>query len=81
MIQIQPIQFTTEGNIATQLDVEIISNDSISLALFGWTLYDSTGIYVDNGTIYCGGVDYSNWNGDDNYPYEFIMNTLGLSIS
>ena len=81
MKQIEPIQYTTEGNEATQLLVTSINDDLLTFCNFDWKLFDTAGSLVDNGLLLCTGTDYSNWNGDNIYPYIFVANNLAKSIT
>ena len=80
MKQIQPIQFTNEGNMATQLNVILINDNLIDSCNFNWQLFDVNGTLVDTGILLCNSIDYTNWNGDNNYPYTFVYTQLGLVL-
>jgi hypothetical protein len=81
MITIQPIQFTDNSNKATQLQVTSVNDDLSTSCIFNWVLYDTAGACVDNGTVSCTGVDYTNWSGDNMYPYQFVAGKLNLVIN
>lgn len=80
MKQIQPIQQTNQGNEATQIIVTILNDNGIDFCYFQWYLYDINGLYVNNGMIFCGYEDYTNWNHDDIYPYTFVANILSITL-
>ena len=76
MQQIQPIAYTSQGNLATQLSVTSISDNLTTSCLFNWQLFDSNGMFVDMGTITCSGTDYANWSGNNMFPYQFVAANL-----
>ena len=80
MKQIQPMQLTSEPLIATQLLIQSVNDDLATSCRFEWKLFTEDGTYVNNGTIDCVGEDYTNWQGDNNYPYVFVANFLNLTI-
>ena len=81
MTQITPVQYTTNGNMATQLMVTSVSDNLIDTCNFDWKLFDNNGALVDNGLLLCTGTDYSVWQGDNTYPYTFTAGRLGLTIT
>jgi len=80
MRQIEPIQNTTDGNLATQLLVTIVTDDLLSFCSFDWKLFDDNGTLVNNGLLSCFGEDYSNWNGNNDYPYSFVATAKNLTL-
>ena len=81
MKQIESIQYTTDGNEATQLLVTSVNDDLINSCSFDWKLFDATGSLVNNGLLLCTGTDYTNWNGDNVYPYIFVANNLDKPLT
>jgi len=80
MKNIEPIQYTNEPVLATQLLVVSVNDDLTSQCSFDWKLFDVNDTLVDNGILVCTGTDYSNWSGDNNYPYLFVVSQLNLTI-
>ena len=72
MKQIKPIQDTTEGNEATQLLVVSVNDDLLTFCNFDWKLFDTAGSLVDNGLLLCTGADYTNWSGNNEFPYKYV---------
>jgi hypothetical protein len=79
--QIKPIQYTEEGNLATQLQVTLVYDDLNTSCSFDWKLFDDNGTLVNNGIINCFGNDYLSWSGDNNFPYTFVSNNLSKPIT
>jgi hypothetical protein len=79
MQQIEPIQWNPE-QIATQLQVWNINDNLETNCSFGWQLLTAQGAYVDTGTISCAGVEYLQWDGNRQFPYDFVANFLGLIL-
>lgn len=73
MRNITPIQFTNEPILATKLDVTVshVTDALTSFANFSWSLHSDDGELVNNGVTVCDGDNYTSWDGNENYPYEF----------
>lgn len=80
MKNITPIQFTSEEVMSEVLKVTIIEDDLSTYAKFSWWLFTAEMAYVDTGIVRCEDVDYTNWSGDNNYPYTFVANVLNLTL-
>ena len=88
MRQIEPIQYTTDGNKATQLEANISYDNLIDSCYLVWVLYDENSIPVNNGMLFCGDyidgitgdvvTDYTDVKSD---LYNFAANNLSLSIA
>lgn len=80
MKQIEPNKNTNEDIMATQLKVTIIEDDLEIQAFFNWYLFTDTGEVVNNGITMCNNEDYTNWDGNSDFPYNFVASLLGLTI-
>jgi hypothetical protein len=80
MEQIQPIKWNPDKPEATQIQVWNSSDDLESQCTFGWQLLTDTGATVDTGSIFCTGVDYLQWDGNRQWPYNYVCNFLGLTL-
>lgn len=80
MQNIIPIKWNPDKPEATQLNVWNTDDNLNSQCLFGWQLLDDSGALVDNGTAPCTGVDYIQWDGNRQFPYDYIANTLGVTL-
>jgi len=88
MKQIEPIQQTTDGNEATQLEVNIIQDNLIDSCYLVWSLYDINNQLVNNGSIYCGNYTYTidnitstDYTDVKNDPYNFVANNLTKQLT
>lgn len=66
--------------MAEVLKVVIIEDNLSSFARFGWWLFTAEMNFVDSGICLCDGEDYTSWDGNNQYPYIFVANQLGLEI-
>lgn len=80
MVQIVPFQATTEGPLATQLQVSATDDDLYASANFRWVLFDEIGQAVNNGLVPCVEEDYTTWDGSNTYPYTFVAKVIGVEI-
>jgi len=88
MRQIEPIQYTTDGNEATQLEVNIVQDNLIDSCYLEWKLYDINNQLVNNGMIFCGNYTYNIDNSTStdytdvkNDPYNFAANNLSKPLT
>jgi len=80
MKQIEPIQYTTDGPVCTHIKVWSRNDDLNERADFEWILFNSIGQIVTKGMIPCEGNNYTVWAGDNNFPYTYVADILGLEI-
>lgn len=84
MRNIIPTQQTTDGLFATQLIVTVKEENLESEATFRWQLLSELGEFVNMGEIPCATTNYLYWkserSGDNEFPYEFVANTINLEI-
>ena len=80
---IEPVEIRWGNNVVntiTSLEVVIIQDDlSNSCSLF-YKVSDQNNTPISTGNMVIGGQDYQDWNGNNNYPYQFVANTLGLTL-
>lgn len=80
-VQILPVKWKMNAPPAAHLFVKIIFDDLATNAKLLWQLIaDDKRTIVDQGTITVAGTDYSNWTGDNSFPFEFTAQQLGISI-
>ena len=65
---------------ATRLYVSLQYDNLSSLAQFGYCLTDDNTQILLSDTIGITGDDYINWGGDNNFPFTFVANNIGLTI-
>jgi hypothetical protein len=80
MQQIQPILWNPTTPEATELSVWNNDDNLIDQCLFGWQLLTDTGALVDRGTAPCTSTDYTDWNGNRQYPYDYVAKALGVVL-
>lgn len=80
LVPIEEILETNEHIPVTQLCIRILSDDLNTHAVFYWSLHTSTGTKINEGTIDCTGDDYATWDGNNNFPYEYVCSIKGLSL-
>ena len=80
MEQIEPIKWNPEKPEATQLNVWNTDDNLSTQCLFGWQLLTAEGALVDNGTAPCTGNDYAAWDGNRQFPYNYISKALGVTL-
>jgi hypothetical protein len=57
------------------------TNDNLdSQCTFGWQLLTASGAYVDTGSVFCAGQDYTQWDGNRNYPYTYVAGIIGVTL-
>ena len=67
-------------SMAKYLNVSITSDNLQDKASFHWVLFADNAIPLQMGDVVCEGQDYSNWDGDNYYPFQFVADKLGLAI-
>jgi hypothetical protein len=86
MKQISPIQIWKNGQLLTAsvLDAIIINDNLSSSCTFYWMLKedldDEVGQTLADGNITMSGEDYDNWDGSNDYAFEFIAGQINVSI-
>lgn len=71
------VSFKAKWNDTTNVDhlgVRIISDDLKSVATLYWALMDSTGVVYYDSNDFIKGIDYTNWSGDNKFPFNYIAN-------
>jgi hypothetical protein len=69
-----------DTTMASFLNVSINFDDLKSNAIFHWVLFDNNYVPLQMGDVSCVGKDYTNWNGNNNYPFSYVADKLGLAI-
>jgi hypothetical protein len=80
-VQTSPIQSFKpifNGTDVVRLGVRIKWDNLTDTCLFGWFLYDEDKNILLSGDQQCTRSDYQEWNGDNNFPFSFVGNKLGL---
>ena len=91
MKDIQPIQIWKNGVIKTAsvLNATIINDNLSSSCTFYWQLkeVDSVvdeqtiaGEVLADGNVTMSGDDYDNWDGSNDYAFEYIANQINVTI-
>lgn len=94
MRRIEPVVYRkgSSSKTATLLDARIINDDLQSSCTFYWNVRDEIeapsgslepmmpGISLDEGNLTLGGSDYENWDGSNDYAYNFIATSLNLVL-
>lgn len=80
MKEITPIQYTTDGPICTYIKVWSRNDDLTERCDFEWILFNSIGQVVTNGMIPCEEENYTTWTGDNNYPFTYVANIIGVEL-
>ena len=66
---------------ATHLLVNLNQDDLYSCAMFSYSLLDDNEKYLYNGIINVEGEDYTTWDGNNEYPYEYVAEKLELTFT
>lgn len=77
---ITPITIIYNKPEATKLYVSITSDNLTNQATFMATLYAGNGANLLNQQVDCGGEEYLGWNGDNDFPFSFCAENLGVEI-
>jgi hypothetical protein len=80
MRQIKPVQFTNEQILAEYLKVVIIEDDLTSFARFAFILFTSEMVTVDSGIVRCEGTDYTDWDGNNEFPYIYVASQINIEL-
>lgn len=91
MRQIEPIEIllNEEVKIASILDAQIISDDLDSSCLFYWILKEAdiivedqvgSGLILSDGHITISGQDYINWDGSNDFAFNYIATELNVVL-
>jgi len=91
MKDIQPIQIWKNGviKIASVLNATIINDNLSSSCTFYWQLKESdsvvdeqtiAGEVLADGNVTMSGDDYENWDGSNDYAFEYIANQINVTI-
>lgn len=79
-IQITPIKVNFITNvIATRVYVSSVFDDLYSHAVFAVRFADDAGFELYAVQTTMSGDSYSSWNGDNVTPFNYVVNTLGLT--
>jgi len=91
MREIQQIQIWKNGEVKTAsiLDAQIISDNLQSNCTFYWMLKEAdivieeqtiSGAVLADGNVNLSGEDYDNWDGDNNYAFEYIAQQINVVL-
>ena len=84
MKNIQPIQIWKNGQSLTAsiLDAIIINDNLSSSCTFYWMLKEEgeEGQVLADGNTTMTGEDYDNWDGSNDYAFEYIAEQINVSI-
>ena len=91
MKDIQPIQIWKNGVIKTAsvLNATIINDNLSSSCTFYWQLKEADGVVDEqttagevlaDGNVTMSGDDYENWDGSNDYAFEYIANQINVTI-
>ena len=91
MKDIQPIQIWKNGviKIASVLNATIINDNLSSSCTFYWQLKEAdsvvdlqtiAGEVLADGNVTMSGDDYDNWDGSNDYAFEYIANQINVTI-
>ena len=91
MKDIQPIQIWKNGVIQTAsvLNATIINDNLSSSCTFYWQLKEAdsvvdeqtiAGEVLADGNVTMSGDDYENWDGSNDYAFEYIANQINVTI-
>jgi hypothetical protein len=76
---ITPFKAQFDKPEVNKMIVSITGDNLTNQASFSYTLL-ADDISVINGYTYCGGEDYSDWNGNNDFPFNFVADTIGVEI-
>jgi hypothetical protein len=77
MYSIQPYDFITTQQVCS-FKIDRIELTLFKQAILTIMLLNQSGGPVDIKVLQMNGNDYEQWNNDDNYVVEFVMNKLGF---
>ena len=77
MYSIQPYDFVTTQQVCS-FKIDRIELTLFKQAILTIMLLNQSGGLVDIKVLQMNGRDYEQWNNDDNYVVEFVMNKLGF---
>ena len=84
MKNIQPIQIWKNGQSLTAsiLDAIIINDNLSSSCTFYWMLKEDgeEGQVLADGNTTMSGEDYDNWDGNNDYAFEYIAEQINVTI-
>lgn len=75
---IQPIEIIGKGT-ATKIQFRGVDNFT-DVCDLQWEFLDSENLPLINGNEPIASTDYENWNGNNQYPLEFLQTKLGFQI-
>lgn len=65
---------------ASYLQVKIADDNLKDYARLSWALINATGIVYLTGDEYINGTDYTDWGGDNNFPFTFCAAKLNVTL-
>ena len=72
-----------DPNTSNVLVVGLTNDNLLDFCNLSWSIgYLTNGglVVTDSGSLQISGGDYSNWSGDNEYPFEFVCEQIGLQI-
>ena len=81
MKEIQPLQIWKNGEVRTAsiLDAKIINDNLQSDCTFYWMLKEDDSVLAD-GNVILSGDDYKNWDGNNNYVFQYISQQINVIL-
>lgn len=89
-VNITPLAYKLNSPQPNTLGVKLISDNLKDTASLYWEVASSVAAsgsthasytVVDKGNVTVGGTDYSSWSGDNNFPFTFVAQKLGLTLA
>jgi len=81
MKQIVSILWKRNCANAAQLGAYISFDDLVSTANINWWLADANGNQIDTGFVAVTGSAYQTWSGDNQFPFDYLANALGVTLA
>lgn len=76
---VTPINWTRGKPLATAVTIAIIFDDLHTGATFQATIWAGDSV-IDTVNVSCLGSNYAGWNGNNDYPVQFVCNALQLEL-
>jgi len=80
MKNITPIHWKRNSPDVTQLSIQLVYDNLSTTCTTFWQVKTNEGISIDQGNITITGDDYLNWDGSNNFVYQFVADQLGIEL-
>lgn len=80
MRNIQPVHWKRNSPNVTALSIQLVYDNLSTLCTTVWQVKAEGGLIIDQGNVTISGDDYKNWDGSNDFVYQYVADQLNVTI-